>query len=112
MRDGAQLLVNITNDGWFGKISGPQQHNDMAILRAVENAVPLARCSNTGISMVVDRFGRIQQETRLFQTIYFTSTIAIEQDQTLYRRFGDFLPIVSLLLVAISLIILRRRRTK
>lgn len=112
VRDGAQLLVNITNDGWFGTISGPQQHNDMAILRAVENAVPLARCSNTGISMVVDRFGRIQQETRLFQAIYFTSTIVVEPDQTLYRRLGDFLPIASLLLVAISLIFWRRRRTK
>lgn len=109
---GAQLLVNITNDGWFGTISGPQQHNDMAIMRAVENAVPLARCSNTGISMVVDRYGRIQQETRLFQEAYITSTVVIQPEKTLYQRFGDFVPIVSLLLVAAALVLRARRQTR
>ena len=108
---GAQLLVNITNDGWFGTISGPQQHNDMAILRAVENAVPLARCSNTGISMVVDRYGRIQQETRLFREAYITCTVIIQPEKTVYQHLGDFIPILSLLLIAVVLVFRTRAQS-
>ncbi|KPK67423.1 hypothetical protein AMJ87_13380 [candidate division WOR_3 bacterium SM23_60] len=108
---GAQLLVNITNDGWFGTISGPQQHNDMAIIRAAENAVPLARCSNTGISMVVDRYGRIQQETRLFREAYITSTVVIQSEKTVYQHLGDVVPIVSLLLVAVVVVFRARKHT-
>ena len=54
----ANLLVNVTNDGWFGKSSGPFQHAVMARQRCIENGVSLARCANSGISMLVDRCGR------------------------------------------------------
>ncbi|MGQ9664623.1 MAG: apolipoprotein N-acyltransferase [bacterium] len=96
---GAQMLVNITNDGWFGKISGPQQHNDMAILRAVEHCVPLFRCSNTGISMVVDGYGRIIKETSLFEEDVVVSTIALHSDKCIYTIVGDILPILSLIAI-------------
>lgn len=100
---GAQMLVNITNDGWFGKVSGPQQHNDMAILRAVENCVPLFRCSNTGISMVVDGYGRIIKETLLFEEDVLVSTIALYDDKCIYTIVSDMLPI--LVLIAIPFLI-------
>ncbi len=113
VNDGARLLTNITNDGWFGKISGPQQHNDMAILRTVENGVPLARSANTGISMIVDRYGRILEETELFMEGTIYSTVSLTYEKTVYQIFGDIIPVLSLLLVTallfFKIIILRKR---
>lgn len=100
---GAHFLVNITNDGWFGKLSGPQQHNDMAILRAVENGVPLARCSNTGISMIVDHFGRVQMETHLFEEDIIVAQIIPQRVPTLYTVIGDVIPVLSLLVSMMAL---------
>lgn len=101
--DGAELLVNITNDGWFGKISGPQQHNDMAILRTVENGVPLARSANTGISMIVDKYGRILKETELFREDIIWNNISVAPTPTVYKIVGDVFPIFSLILITILL---------
>ncbi len=103
VRNGAQLLLNITNDGWFGKISGPQQHNDMAILRTIENGVPLARSANTGISMIVDQYGRVNKETNLFEEDYIVARISTKKIRTLYQDIGDLLPILSLTLATIML---------
>ena len=103
VKSGAELLVNITNDGWFGKISGPQQHNDMTILRTVENGVPLARSANNGISMVVDQYGRVLKETHLFEEGFIFCRIPMDEDITLYRRFGYLFPLACLGLVAFLL---------
>jgi apolipoprotein N-acyltransferase len=105
VRRGARLLVNITNDGWFGRISGPQQHNDMAILRAVENNVPLARSSNTGISMVVDGYGRILAETPLFVESYLVRRVPAGTGRTPYQSLGDILPALGLILLPLLLAI-------
>jgi len=98
---GAEVLINITNDGWFGKISGPQQHNDMAILRSVENGVVLFRSANTGISMIVDQFGRVVVEKPLFIEEIIVRVIPIGTINTIYRIVGDILPMTCLALTAI-----------
>lgn len=111
VRRGAELLVNITNDGWFGKISGPQQHNDMAILRTVECGVPLVRSANTGISMVVDQYGRVLTEKELFKEDIISSTFFIYNIKTIYLIIGDLFWILSLLfipLISIYKIFIRR----
>lgn len=112
VRRGARLLVNITNDGWFGTISGPQQHNDMAIVRAIENGVPLVRSANTGISMIVDRYGRIFHETDLFQEDHIVDYIYLNTAQTLYTRCGDIVPVICLLVVAVSLVVVILKKRK
>lgn len=59
------IIINVTNDTWYGKSSGPYQHFQMARMRAVENGVPLVRGANSGISAIIDPLGRIISETRL-----------------------------------------------
>jgi len=105
VKRGAHLLINITNDGWFGKISGPQQHNDMAILRTVENGVPLARSANTGISMIVDQYGRILEETPLFEQGFIVRRISIKPIRTIYQSIGDVVSILSLIICTMFLVI-------
>lgn len=109
VKHGALLLLNITNDGWFGRISGPQQHNDMAILRTVENGVPLVRSANTGISMVVDPYGRILKETNLFEEGIIVCTIELNRINTLYRILGDWLPMFVLLFTPVLLLLKKSR---
>lgn len=103
VKNGAELLVNITNDGWFGRISGPQQHNDMAILRTVENGKPLARSSNTGISMIVNKYGMVLQQTPLFTRAVLVEKIVFDKEKTVYNILGDILPVVSLILTTVLL---------
>jgi apolipoprotein N-acyltransferase len=98
---GAEVLLNITNDGWFGKISGAQQHNNMAILRSVENGVVLLRSANTGISMIVDQYGRVKAEKPLFVEETIVAAVPIDPIRTPYRKIGDVLPIICLLLATI-----------
>ena len=87
---GANLLVNITNDAWFGRSSAPYQHLSMAVLRSVENRVPMARCANTGISAFIDAQGRILQVSGLFQDATLLSTLHLGNEKTFYTRYGDW----------------------
>jgi apolipoprotein N-acyltransferase len=65
--DPAQLIVNISNDAWFGKTSGPWQHHNQARYRAIEENLPMIRATPTGISSVIDKYGRISSGNRLGQ---------------------------------------------
>jgi apolipoprotein N-acyltransferase len=98
---GAGLLVNITNDGWYGRSSAPYQHFAMARFRAVETGRYLARAANTGISAVIDPLGRVQVSSRLFEERVVMGRIGFRYDKTPYVRFGDVLAwsclVVSLL---------------
>jgi apolipoprotein N-acyltransferase len=108
--NGAEVLVNITNDGWFGMTPGPYQHNDMAILRAVENRRYLVRSSNTGISMVVDPVGRIVASLGLYREGVVVDSISARRDKTIYTRFGDR-PVVlaAVILIILGFVIARRQ---
>jgi apolipoprotein N-acyltransferase len=87
--DGADFLVNVTNDAWYGRSSAPYQHLAQATLRAVENRVPLVRAANTGISAVVDPTGRIRWQGPLFEPLTHTAEIAWPGVRTFYSRYGD-----------------------
>jgi apolipoprotein N-acyltransferase len=86
---GADFLVNITNDAWFGDTSAPHQHLAMVTLRAIENRVPIVRVANTGISAVVDIDGRIRWHTGLFETAVRMDTLEWPHVDTVYTRYGD-----------------------
>ncbi|MEO0114916.1 MAG: apolipoprotein N-acyltransferase [candidate division WOR-3 bacterium] len=102
---GADFLINITNDGWFGRTPGPHQHSELSILRTVENGVPLVRCANNGISFIVDPYGRVLNKTSLFTQTVLIDNLPKPIKPTFYRRFGDIFAIVSLGLVGLGLVL-------
>jgi apolipoprotein N-acyltransferase len=89
VRAGSRLLVNVTNDAWYGRSSAPYQHLSMTVLRAVENRVPLLRAANTGISCIIDSKGQISGRTPLFQEAFVTGQVRLGTESTFYNRFGD-----------------------
>ena len=115
VKGGAQFLVNITNDAWFGRSAASYQHLSMATFRAVENRVPLIRAANTGITAVVDPFGRIRQSTDLFVRTYIKGNIpVVKEPGTFYTAVGDlfaYLCVVVVLAIA-GLGISRPRRAR
>lgn len=96
VRNGAQMLVNITNDAWFGRTSAPYQHLSMTVFRAVENRVPLVRAANTGISSVIDSKGHIRGMTPLFQEATLAGEVRPGNGQTFYSRFGDLFALICI----------------
>ena len=86
---GANFLIIITNDAWFGKTSAPFQHTQIAVFRAIENRRAIARCANTGISCFIDRFGRVRKNTHLFSKAVVTDNLALHDDITFYTQYGN-----------------------
>jgi apolipoprotein N-acyltransferase len=106
---GAQFLVNITNDAWFGRTSAPYQHLSMATLRAVENHVPIARAANTGISALIDSRGRVVRSTDLFTREVLSGTMMIDESRTFYTKFGDVFAYLCAGFSVLFLILIRRK---
>jgi len=87
---GANLIVTITNDAWFGRTSAPYQHFATAVFRAVENRTPVARAANTGISGFIDARGRILSSTGLFTEATAVRELTLRSSRpTVYTRYGD-----------------------
>jgi apolipoprotein N-acyltransferase len=108
VRNGADVLVNISNDAWYGRTSAPHQHLAMAAMRAVENRVPMVRSTNTGISAVVDPTGRIRDRTALFEEAAVVVSVPIVEGGSLYARIGDVF-VYTCIGVALLLFYVRRR---
>jgi apolipoprotein N-acyltransferase len=106
----AKWLLNITNDGWFGTSSGPYQHFAAARARAVEEGLPLVRAANTGISAVVDAYGRTIAHLALNRAGVIDAPLprALEK-KTLFSRFGDW-SVLILLIATFSVACIVRRR--
>ncbi len=86
---GANVLVTITNDAWFGRTPAPYQHFSMALFRAIENRVPVIRAANTGISGFIDAKGRIINKSDIFVESVLTETISVGNEKSFYSRNGD-----------------------
>jgi apolipoprotein N-acyltransferase len=86
------LILNVTNDAWFGNTPGPRQHFAQARLRAVEEGLPLVRAANTGISAVIDPYGRVLAALPLGAEGVLDSSLPVAIAPPVYRQFGRFLP--------------------
>lgn len=92
VNQGASLLVNVTNDAWFGRSSAPYQHLTMATMRAIETRRYLVRAANTGISALVDPYGRILAKGSLFAPEVIQGKVGFRHERTFYVRYGYLLP--------------------
>ncbi len=105
-RKGADMLVIITNDMWFGNTSLYEQHAMMAVFRAIENRVPVVRAANTGISLAVDKRGKIFSRSEIFKEQYLIVKVRPEPSQSIYNKIGDVIPqsatVIALILLAIA----------
>jgi apolipoprotein N-acyltransferase len=95
VREGADFLVTITNDAWFGETSAPHQHLSMATFRAIENRVSIARAANTGISAFIDAKGEIRKRSDIFVKEALIDQISLKTYETFYTRYGDVFALVS-----------------
>lgn len=91
---GGNLIINITNDGWFGKTSGPYQHFEMARIRAIENGIYMVRVANTGISAVINPVGVVKSHLPLMKDGYIVQDIYLSNNRTffiLYKKYIYFI---------------------
>ena len=109
--EGAELLTTITNDAWYGDSSAPYQHFELASMRAIEQGRYLARAANTGISGVIDPYGRPVVATRVFEEAVVTAEIRFLQSRTLYATIGDAVAVASLVLALAAAVWLVATRT-
>ena len=110
-RAGSELLTTITNDAWFGDTSAPYQHFAQAAMRAIENGRYLVRSANTGISGIVDPYGRVVVRTDLYKPAVVVEEARFLRGATVYVRTGDVLADAAAVLTAGALLLTRRKRT-
>jgi apolipoprotein N-acyltransferase len=105
VKKGADFLVTITNDSWYGESSAPFQHFAIAVVRAVENRRFLLRAATTGVSGIIDPYGRILSKTEMMTQTYLTESVVPMKVKTPYTQYGDFFPVSSLTLSVLFLIL-------
>jgi apolipoprotein N-acyltransferase len=101
VRRGAEVLVNITNDAWFGKSSAPYQHFAAYIFRAIETDRYVLRAANTGISAVIDPRGRTCAKTGIFKEDVLNGFFSPRKGETPYVRYGDWFVLLCLLFLVV-----------
>ncbi|HXZ81634.1 MAG TPA: apolipoprotein N-acyltransferase [Terriglobales bacterium] len=104
--NGANLLVNISNDGWFGHTAAPEQHLRQARMRSVENHRWLLRSTNTGITASIDPYGRVVAQARRDSRLAIDVPYGVETGTTLYTRYGDWFPYLCAI-ISLGMLFLR-----
>ena len=113
LSNNTKLIINITNDAWFGDTSGPHQHLALAKIRAVEFGIPLVRVANTGISAFISPYGKEILRIPLNTKDVRTTTLLSALDMTIYRKYGDYIFSVSILFILLIIniyIILNKKK--
>ncbi len=105
VQNGAEILVTITNDGWFGKSSAAEQHFSQAVFRAIENRRSLARSANTGISGFIDPNGNVLEKSNLFVEAELVKKLPILKIKTFYTSFGDVFAILCCIAIVICFMV-------
>jgi apolipoprotein N-acyltransferase len=110
--NGAQVLVNISDDGWYGDTSAPFEHLDMVRMRAIENHRWILRATNTGITAVIDPEGRITETIPRHIRTSVQVLFGFENDLTLYTRYGDWFAWICAFVTALLLLLGLTRKTR
>ena len=104
VRQGAEVLVNLTNDAWYNRTSAPYQHFAFYIFRAIETDRYVLRSANTGISSIIDPRGRIEGKTPIFTEEVLRGTYALKNTKTFYVRHGDYFIVICLGLLVVAVV--------
>jgi len=114
VQKGANLITVVTNDSWYGYSSGPFQHKEISVLRAVENRKSVIRAANGGISCIIDPLGNTVASTKFFTRDVLVGDVIINEGQTLYSRFPWTVPLFSsfISIVTIMIFIFKKISTK
>jgi apolipoprotein N-acyltransferase len=107
VNDGADVLAVITNDAWYNGTWGPRQHYDIARMRAIEMRRPVIRCANSGVSGIIDADGASIMELPDMQRLAAIGTVRPGHELTFYARYGDWLPVVSLVITLFAVVVAR-----
>lgn len=97
VNNGAELIVVVTNDSWYGDSSGPYQHKEISVLRAIENRRTVVRSANGGISCVIDKYGNTLIDTKMYTRTSFTYEAELNSEITFYTKTANVLPVLSLI---------------
>lgn len=103
IRSGSRLMVNITNDGWFGRSTAPYQHLNLIRYRAIENGMPVARLANSGVSAFIDQYGHFDGNTEIFTDRVVQRKVPLKTRDTLYSHIGDTVEMLLLGFFAVYL---------
>jgi len=103
IRQGSELLTTVTNDAWYGESSAAFQHFELASMRAIEQGRYLARAANTGISGIVDPYGRVLARTALFETTSVVGEVRFLRERTVYATIGDLPAQLAVVLTIVGL---------
>ena len=107
---GSRLLATVTNDAWYGRSAAPHQHFQQATMRAIEQGRFLVRAANTGVSGVIDPYGRVLARSGLFEPAVLVEDVRLLDELTIYARFGDAPAYAGAVVAAVALGCGRRRR--
>jgi apolipoprotein N-acyltransferase len=115
VRGGARLLVNVTNDAWFGDTAAPHQHLQLALFRSIENRVPMARATNTGVTAIVSPTGEITSLADIYTSTIIMADIPLPVITTFYTRHGNvfaWMLLLSVLIVIVVQLFIRYHRDR
>ena len=110
VRHGAQFMVNVTNEAWFGPVTAPHQFVSMSVFRAVESRVFMVRCGNTGISCIIDPYGRVVDRVigpggnDIFVQGFTNGSIVPMDSRTIYTQYGDWFAWLCVLVSMVFLV--------
>jgi apolipoprotein N-acyltransferase len=94
VKRGAEIITVVTNDSWYGNSSGPYQHKEFSVLRAIENRRSLIRCANGGISCLINPLGNTIVETKMFERTTLVFDADINEQVTFYTKYPLLVPIL------------------
>jgi apolipoprotein N-acyltransferase len=109
MNAGAEVLVNLSNDAWLGDDAGPKQHASMTIIRAVENRTWVVRATTTGVSMIIDPYGIVREQSPLLAPAVLHASIVPLHVETTYERYGDVFASACIVVAMLGILLVRRR---
>ena len=94
VKHGADFIAVVTNDSWYGNLSGPYQHKEFGALRAVENRKTIVRAANGGISCIINPLGKTEVQTKMFTKSYIVGDVVLDETETFFTRNSLLIPIL------------------